>query len=374
VLATISTVKCDCDDADVDITYRMCCITVGTSPSFKAATLFDTGANASYVNREVVARIEDQAGKGKQKGGRKRRWEAARSTSVSLAGTSMSSPVLGNVVFDLTFLNEVSKKHETIKDIHAQVLDSCIAIIVGRPIIRENHLVRKIPQYFDEIPSSKPDLSQPGEPVTTPVTSRAACRGMQSCNTCTPFVAQGYSDTLCSLSVLRTDHPHVPQERRRPHVEPFGTKLIPRNALLDAMDDDDDIEWPEDPFDRPHRAEPESPDELLAMIQFEGTSALQDALRALRREFIDIFSKVQSMVIEIDRTKWELPSNRLPQRHHSAEKQTASIAEAWRHRGIACKPLEPDSPGPKIPGKVATDPRLHEGWIATDPGMRRRGD
>ena len=58
----------------------------------------------------------------------------------------MSSPILGNVVFDLTFLNEVSKKHETIKGIHAQVLDSCLAIIVG--------LVRKIPQYFDEIPSS----------------------------------------------------------------------------------------------------------------------------------------------------------------------------------------------------------------------------
>ena len=45
--------------------------------------------------------------------------------------------------------------------------------------------------------------------------------------------------------------------------------------MLDAMEDDDDIEWPEDPFDRPHRAEPESPDELLAMIQFEGTPALQ---------------------------------------------------------------------------------------------------
>jgi len=41
----------------------MCCITVGTTPSFKAATLFDTGANASYVNREVAAWIEDQAGK-----------------------------------------------------------------------------------------------------------------------------------------------------------------------------------------------------------------------------------------------------------------------------------------------------------------------
>ena len=57
-----------------------------------------------------------------------------------------------------------------IKDIHTQVLDSCIAIIVGRPIIRENHVVRKIPLYFDEIPSSKPDLSQSVKPVTTPVT------------------------------------------------------------------------------------------------------------------------------------------------------------------------------------------------------------
>ena len=132
-------------------------------------------------------------------------------------------------------------------------------------------------------------------------------------------------------------HPHFPLERRRPHVEPFaahpltdGTSLIPRDALLDAMEDDDDIEWPENPFDRPHRAEPESPDELLAMIQFEGTPALQQALRALCREFIDIFStavrplpaKVKSMVIDIDRSKWEIPSNRLPQRHHSAEKQS----------------------------------------------------
>ena len=60
--------------------------------------------------------------------------------------------------------------------------------------------------------------------------------------------------------------------------------------MLDAMEDDDDIEWPEDPFDRPHRAKPESPDELLATIQFEETPALQQTLRALCREFIGIFS------------------------------------------------------------------------------------
>ena len=73
------------------------------------------------------------------------------------------------------------------------------------------------------------------------------------------------------------------------------------------------------------------PTELLVMIQFEGTPALQGALRSLCREFIDIFStavrslpaKVKPILIEIDRTKWELPGNRLPQRHHSAEKQAA---------------------------------------------------
>ena len=67
------------------------------------------------------------------------------------------------------------------------------------------------------------------------------------------------------------------------------------------------------------------------MIQFEGTPALQDALRALCRELIDIFdsadrstpAEVDAMVIEIDRSKWELTQNRLPQRNHSAEKQHA---------------------------------------------------
>jgi len=67
------------------------------------------------------------------------------------------------------------------------------------------------------------------------------------------------------------------------------------------------------------------------MIQFEGTPALQDALRALCQEFIDIFdtavrslpAKVDAMVTAKDRSKWELPQNRLPQRNHSAEKQRA---------------------------------------------------
>jgi hypothetical protein len=74
---------------------------------------------------------------------------------------------------------------------------------------------------------------------------------------------------------------------------------------------------------------PESPEELLGLITFAGTPTLQSALRALCLEYIDIFAtavsslpaQVESMEIEIDRAKWEVPRNRLPQRNHSTEKQ-----------------------------------------------------
>ena len=100
------------------------------------------------------------------------------------------------------------------------------------------------------------------------------------------------SDRVSEMKNIDQHHHVIIISRNCLPVEPFathpltdGTNLILRNALLDAMEDDDDIEWPDDPLDRPHRAEPESPDELLAMIQFAGTPALQEALRALCMEF-----------------------------------------------------------------------------------------
>jgi hypothetical protein len=90
----VSKCSCDCDDADIDMTYRMCCISVGDSPSYKAATLFDTGAHASFVNRAVASWIEDHERTDWQVSDRKRGWQEASGTTVSLAGTSMSSPIL----------------------------------------------------------------------------------------------------------------------------------------------------------------------------------------------------------------------------------------------------------------------------------------
>jgi hypothetical protein len=98
-LLSKSSSNCDCDDADIDTTYRMCCVSVGNSPSYEAATSFDTGAHASFVNREVASWIEEHGGTDRQVPGQKRGWQEASSTTVPLAGTSMSSPILGSVVF-----------------------------------------------------------------------------------------------------------------------------------------------------------------------------------------------------------------------------------------------------------------------------------
>ena len=116
-------------------------------------------------------------------------------------------------------------------------------------MIREHHLITKIPHYFDEPNRSEPQLSQSVEPVT--LASMSASRvGAQPCATCTPFVSKGYDNTLCSMALARSDRFHVPQERtQRPHARAFanqppieGMKLINKSEVLDSVEDDDDIE------------------------------------------------------------------------------------------------------------------------------------
>ena len=58
------------------------------------------------------------------------------------------------------------REHETIHDIKASVIDSCIDVIIGQPVIRGSHLVHKIPSYFDEANRSNPLVRQSVVPVT----------------------------------------------------------------------------------------------------------------------------------------------------------------------------------------------------------------
>ena len=67
--------------------------------------------------------------------------------------------------------------------------------------------------------------------------------------------------------------------------------LIAKSEVLGTLEDDDDIEWKPDPFEiRPDSVKLDSPDELLDMIRFEGSPEFQEKLRALCREYIDVFS------------------------------------------------------------------------------------
>ena len=51
----------------------------------------------------------------------------------------------------------------------------------------------------------------------------------------------GYNNTLCSLTLSLSS--------RRICVD--MDNLIPKDALLDAIEDDDDIDWNTDPFEYP---------------------------------------------------------------------------------------------------------------------------
>ena len=98
----------------------------------------------------------------------------------------------------------------------------------------------------------------------------------------------------------------------------------------EPLEDDDDIDWKHNPFDVDFiDDERESPEQLMSKITFKGSPQLQTRLRALVREFIDVFATkvrrepaaVEPMKIVIDEDKWRLPCNRQPPRRHSEEKQ-----------------------------------------------------
>ena len=86
--------------------------------------------------------------------------------------------------------------------------------------------------------------------------------------------------------------------------------LIERSQLLVAIRGNHFCK--PDPFEmRLESANPESQDEIIAIIKFEGLPELQEQLRSLCREYIDIFStSVRSLSAHLDtiQLKSNLPS------------------------------------------------------------------
>ena len=104
-----------------------------------------------FVKRDVAKWLELQ-----QHGGTIAGAHHARSnkhdvptSEVGLTDTHLSSSIYDTVVFDLTFFNDVTKSDNILKSIEANVIDSCIEVIIGLPDICSHRLVHRLPSYFD---------------------------------------------------------------------------------------------------------------------------------------------------------------------------------------------------------------------------------
>ena len=134
--------------------------------------------------------------------------------ALSLAGTAQSTHVYGCVVFDLKFVNEATN--------NSKIIDSCIDIIIDRPIIRAYHLVHKILRYFDEVSRFRPYLSHSDLPVLTVADEQKLYRIMIP-----SFAALGYDTTL--RSSVAEDLPDEPRPLAASFADPQsseGMRLI----------------------------------------------------------------------------------------------------------------------------------------------------
>ena len=216
--SSITHLTCNCGGADINGTYRQCLVSMRNSTVyFTALTLFDTGAYTSFVNREVAKWLELQQHGGTVAGAhqvKSSRHDVTVPTSeVGLAGMQLSSSIYGTVVFDLTFFN---MSDNILKSIEANVINSCIEVIIGLPDIRSHRLVHRITSYFDSPPPPQ-GISQASTLPTiallvrrdTKTTSRALCKGSLPCSTCAFLLARDHDNTLCSVA----GRPNTPQCR-----------------------------------------------------------------------------------------------------------------------------------------------------------------
>ena len=75
-------------------------------------------------------------------------------SEVGLAGMQSSSSIYGSVIFDLTFFNEITKSDNILKSIEANVIDSCIEVIIGLPDIRSHRHTFLLRQSRPHLPHS----------------------------------------------------------------------------------------------------------------------------------------------------------------------------------------------------------------------------
>ena len=182
-------------------------------------------------------------------------------------------------------------------NVRASEIDSCI---IGLPDIRAHRLIHRIPSYFNTLDPAYLELNASTDVTTSivgeatlhlsllrpgandPATNVTVCRGASPCTISAGLIAMGYDNTLCS---------HTPRPREiRDHPPTSEAELLKKSDILDPFEDDDDIEWKHNPFGVDFiEEERELLEQLMSKIIFKGPPQLQTRLKALVREFIDVF-------------------------------------------------------------------------------------
>lgn len=364
-----------------DDDYLYCTISTGTHQR-PVLALIDSGAiHADYCSEEVAKWIRRCQQDNPLLHPCKLDASKANLRSVSrLANSDSYITSSGMVSSNFVILNELTKTYETLPCLNFKVIKTDIDIIIGRPTIRKFLLARKLPSVFDGITSVEPrptamvrpaaELEILPEPTLYPDRLCFSCNvptnicidcapdflgAVTVCESNTAFLEELQGDTPSFIfgssnsAVPRNDGSSALGEKQ-PTIRRLSTvdmldrccglsaeqaptprakpTTIHRSEFLGDPIKDDEILAREHPIDNLFKDELPS-DELLDLITIEGSPALQTRLKALCREFRDIFSttvradpaKVPEMSFKIDLDKWQHKRNRLPPRVQSPEKQ-----------------------------------------------------
>ena len=273
-------------------------------------TLLDTGAlQGNYLSEDLAAWLVDQGAVRVHNG----------AISIQLAVKNSTTTSSCSLVFNVTFLNEISGLPETILNLKARILDSQHDLIIGRPVIRLHNLCDKIPSFFKFDDSSAPAVSQTRLSELSHAHSHPSVLGGDT--------VKGSEGTLRAKREREIQRPPLADQQ----LCIIG-EIKAKQELIDTAPDLDHVKWADNPFDVPIIPDPsDNLDniDLISKIELHGSLPLQKKLRDLCKNYTDIFSEsvrsnpaqIPPMDLNIDSSKWKTSKNRGPPRPQSREKQ-----------------------------------------------------
>ena len=210
-----------------------------------------------------------------------------------ISGMCTESP-RGEMVFDITFFNEVTGSDETWHNVVAKILDTPYDFILGLPDIRKHNMLNKVKSHFQDV-DRKPSL------VESSVASKSDHEA--------PKPRSYTTDLRTAPSNSTVNATYTKDELLTPEVDDDGIIWAETDHPWDhdASEEVDHFDREGDSGPQPHVA---------------GTPELQEKLRTLIKEYKHIFCEelrpdpalVSPSELQVDQPQWRTPKNGGPAR------------------------------------------------------------